>query len=141
MREDINGIFMPTYSHKRTIYKSCALRTRKYAGKPQRLEGGLSEIANSLTSLQKDSMVMEINNEEIRIRKLTPKECFRLMAFDDKDFDAAKNVGTSNTQLYKQAGNSICVNVLEAIFGQLIPGKEDEWKERWGQDPKSGDTK
>lgn len=42
------------------VYKSCALRTRKYIGKPQRLEGGLSEVANSLTSLQKDSMIMEI---------------------------------------------------------------------------------
>ena len=55
----------------------------------------------------------------------------RLMAFDDKDFDAAKRAGTSNTQLYKMAGNSIVVSVLEAIFGQLIPGKENEWKERW----------
>ena len=55
----------------------------------------------------------------LRIRKLTPKECWRLMGFKDEDFDAASKVN-SNAQLYKQAGNSIVVNVLEAIFKQLI---------------------
>lgn len=52
----------------------------------------------------------------MRIRKLTPRECWRLMGFDDADFDKAQAIGTSNTQLYKQAGNSIVVNCLEAIF-------------------------
>ena len=55
----------------------------------------------------------------LRIRKLTPKECWRLMGFDDEDFEKASRVN-SNTQLYKQAGNSIVVNVLEAIFKELI---------------------
>mgnify|MGYP005767621391 CR=1 FL=1 len=55
----------------------------------------------------------------IRIRRLTPKECFRLMGFSDKDFDAAKNVGVSNSQLYKQAGNSIVVDVLYYIYVEL----------------------
>ena len=57
--------------------------------------------------------------KDIRIRKLTPKECFRLMGFSDKDFDAAKNVGVSNSQLYKQAGNSIVVDVLYYIYAEL----------------------
>lgn len=55
---------------------------------------------------------------EYRIRKLTPKECWRLMSFTDADFQKAQAVN-SNTQLYRQAGNSICVNVLMAIFSQL----------------------
>lgn len=55
----------------------------------------------------------------LRVRKLTPKECWRLMGFDDKDYDKAEKV-CSNTQLYKQAGNSIVVNVLEAIFTNLF---------------------
>ena len=55
----------------------------------------------------------------LRIRKLTPKECWRLMGFDDEDFEKAEKVN-SNSQLYKQAGNSICVPVLEAIFKELI---------------------
>lgn len=54
-----------------------------------------------------------------RIRKLTPKECWRLMGFDDSDFEKAAKVN-SNAQLYKQAGNSIVVNVLEAILGNLL---------------------
>ena len=54
-----------------------------------------------------------------RIRRLTPKECWRLMGFDDIDFDKAKLVN-SDTQLYKQAGNSIVVNVLEKILNNLL---------------------
>ena len=55
----------------------------------------------------------------IRIRKLTPKECFRLMGFSDQNFDATKNAGISNSQLYKQAGNSIVVDVLYYIYVEL----------------------
>lgn len=57
--------------------------------------------------------------QEFRIRKLTPLECWRLMGFDDDDFYKARNAGISNSQLYKQAGNSIVVNVLQAIFRQF----------------------
>ena len=60
---------------------------------------------------------MNINN--LKIRRLTPKECWRLMGFDDNDFEKAAKVN-SNTQLYKQAGNSIVVNVLEAILTNLL---------------------
>lgn len=56
---------------------------------------------------------------QLRIRKLTPKECYRLMGFSNEDFDKASKFN-SNAQLYKQAGNSIVVNVLEAIFKQLL---------------------
>lgn len=55
----------------------------------------------------------------IRIRKLTPRECWRLMSFSDEDFNAAQEV-VSNTQLYKQAGNSICKNVLMELFRELF---------------------
>ena len=54
-----------------------------------------------------------------RIRKLTPKECWRLMDFTDEDFHKAEAVN-SNTQLYKQAGNSIVKAVLMAIFKQMM---------------------
>ncbi|WP_048327823.1 DNA cytosine methyltransferase [Streptococcus dysgalactiae] len=58
-------------------------------------------------------------NRNFRIRKLTPKECWRLMGCSDEDFHKAEQVN-SNTQLYKQAGNAIVVDVLEAIFSQLF---------------------
>lgn len=60
-----------------------------------------------------------VENSDGKIRKITPKECWRLMGFDDEDFERAAKV-CSNTQLYKQAGNSIVVNVLEAILKNLI---------------------
>lgn len=64
--------------------------------------------------------VMEENNmSNIKIRKLTPKECFRLMGFSDSDYKASSEAGISNSQLYKQAGNSIVVNVIEEIYKKL----------------------
>ena len=59
----------------------------------------------------------EMNN--LKIRKLTPKECWRLMGFDDEDFYKAEAVN-SNSQLYKQAGNSIVVDVIEKIYEKLF---------------------
>lgn len=56
----------------------------------------------------------------LKIRKLTPKECFRLMGFDDKDFDKCS---CSNTQLYKQAGNSIVVDVAEELLCMMFDEK------------------
>lgn len=70
-----------------------------------------------------------ISYDELRIRKLTPLECWRLMGFADDDFKKArdslnktfyKGNDKSSSQLYKQAGNSIVVNVLESIFSKLI---------------------
>lgn len=55
----------------------------------------------------------------LRIRKLTPTECFRLMGFSDQDVEAARSVKISNSQLYKQAGNSIVVDVLYYILVEL----------------------
>ena len=57
--------------------------------------------------------------QDYRIRKLTPREYWRLMAFTDDDFDKAQAI-QSNSQLYKEAGNSIVVSVLEGIFTNLI---------------------
>ena len=82
----------------------------------QRLEFNHNGCKNTLTSVQKDNYVFETNN--IRIRKLTPRECFRLMGFSDNAFNTAEEV-VSNTQLYKQAGNSIVVDVLYYFFIEL----------------------
>lgn len=64
-------------------------------------------------------MIENDSNVGYRIRKLTPKECWRLMGFSDEDFEKAQNAGVSNTQLYKQAGNSIVTDVLYYIFKEL----------------------
>lgn len=62
--------------------------------------------------------ILPITNN-LRIRKLTPTECFRLMGFSDQDVEAARSVKISNSQLYKQAGNSIVVDVLYYIYIEL----------------------
>lgn len=62
---------------------------------------------------------LDVYKEFYRLRKLTPRECWRLMGFKDEQFEKAQKV-CSNTQLYKQAGNSIVVNVLEAIFSNIF---------------------
>ena len=82
-------------------------------------KGGIKE--NIVPALTKSSW--QENNflsDNMRIRKLTPLECWRLMGFRDMDYYAAKSVGISDAQLYKQAGNSIVVTVLEAIFRNLF---------------------
>ncbi len=61
-----------------------------------------------------------VKTKDLRIRKLTPKECFRLMGLNDYQIDKAYLSGNSNAQLYKQAGNSIVVQVLERIFEGLL---------------------
>lgn len=80
----------------------------------QHLEPRKDGVTNTITSVQKDNYVYDY-----RIRKLTPKECWRLMGFSDSDFDKAEKVN-SNSQLYKQAGNSIVVDVLQAILRNLL---------------------
>lgn len=83
----------------------------------QRLEFGEDGMSNTLTTVAKDNLCVET---VVRVRRLTPRECWRLMGFDDSDFDKAQKV-VSEGQLYKQAGNSIVVQVLEHIFGNLRP--------------------
>lgn len=66
--------------------------------------------------------------QRLRIRRFTPREVFRMMDFSDKDFEEAEAVN-ADVHLYSQAGNSICVNCLVAIFGQMIEGKENVYAE------------
>lgn len=76
-------------------------------------------ISPTLTTCEGGNTQVKIQ-EKCNIRKLTPLEYWRLMSFDDEDFYKAQNVGISNSQLYKQAGNSIVVKVLEKIFLNLF---------------------
>lgn len=62
----------------------------------------------------------ELKGKKFRIRKLTPRECFRLMGVDDKDIDKIQAAGVSNSGQYKLAGNSIVVDVLFHIFRKMF---------------------
>ena len=79
---------------------------------------GLSPTLNTCSGGGLEPKFIDRSCVDVRIRKLTPRECFRLMGFTDDDFDKIK--GISNSQLYKMAGNSIVVNVLTEIFKELF---------------------
>lgn len=80
---------------------------------------GVAPTQTTCCNSASSSAAVMIKQPQLRIRKLTPKECFRLMGFDDADHDVLVENGISNSQIYKMAGNSIVVDVLEAIFTNL----------------------
>ena len=67
-----------------------------------------------------------MNVEDWAIRKLTPTECWRLMGFTNEDVEKCKAVGMSDTQLYRQAGNSIVTNCIELLAEHLYKAQENE---------------
>lgn len=83
---------------------------------------GNGSISPSLTSAmgQGGGHVPMPVYSNLRIRKLTPLECWRLQGFTDEQFYKAKDSGVSNSQLYKQAGNAVTVNVVDAITKELF---------------------
>lgn len=93
----------------------------------QRIELVQTELANALTTVQKDNLVLEKEEymaKKYRIRKLTEKECWRLMGYKDADYNKVAEV-ISACQRYKTAGNAIVKQVLMAIFLQMgIQGKK-----------------
>ena len=82
----------------------------------------------SSTSCQDVHGFVQRESGRLRIRYLTPLECWRLMGFPDWAFECAVEAGTSKTQLYKQAGNSIVVPVLQAIFEGMY--QTDSWQSK-----------
>lgn len=77
--------------------------------------------------LVKDIPTVIEGDDEYAVRRMTPKECFRLMGFDDADFELLVENGISDTQLYKMAGNSIVVNMLEFLFCQIFDSDNEIW--------------
>lgn len=76
----------------------------------------------------------ELKGKKFRIRKLTPRECFRLMGVDDVDIDKIQAAGISNSGQYKLAGNSIVVDVLYHLFRKMfIETEPDEAKSNQAQ--------
>ena len=104
-------------------YVACAVRGRGDGNHPTLETGG--SVANAVTSVQKDLMV----TNGLRIRKLTERECFRLMDLSESDIDRIQAAGISRTQQYKMAGNSIVVAVLYHIFRKMFIDKECETKQ------------
>ena len=95
-------------------------------------------VSNTLSTSTKDNMLampelrmedgcmVDKEGRKYRIRKLTPTECFRLMDVEDEDIEKMKSAGIAKTNLYKLAGNSICVACMFHIFRKLFIEKECE---------------
>ena len=118
---DTSGISMTicsgTHGYAMGYICNGAIRGRYNDNKiEQRLELREDNISNTLTTVQKDNVLVD----NYGIRRYTPRECFRLMGMSDIDIDKIQDVGMSDTQQYKMAGNSIVVNVLEDIFKNLF---------------------
>ena len=89
---------------------------------------GMDGLSPTLRAGKNDASVLVNDNnmaKVYKIRKLTPKECMRLMGVSDGDFGKMKEAGISDSQLYKMAGNSIVVPVLEGIFTQMFRKDSD----------------
>lgn len=113
-----NGLKIPLYKDTKQLRETIE-QNDLYKGEVVNLDlynRSVYEESQALTEPHHNSQRLW---DGLRIRKLTPKECWRLMGFTDEDFEKVAKVN-SNAQLYKQAGNSIVVNVLMAIFNNLV---------------------
>lgn len=98
-----------------------ALRGRGTTGQyVQKLELNEEGVTNALTSVEKDNLIVEYGGRLVRIRRLTPREAFRLMDMDECNIDKIMFAGISNAQMYKMAGNSIAVEPMYRIFKNLF---------------------
>lgn len=130
-REESNKIMIDEVKRIVSATRKCDIGVTVHDNgdiRPHRLDkkkSGISEmqinkdtnISNTVTASHMPKTYGD--STDFRIRKLTPKECWRLMGFDDEDFYKAEAVN-SNSQLYKQAGNSIVVDVIEKIYEKLF---------------------
>ena len=107
--------------HNNRIIEPVCINSKDETGKQPSLSDRIYEsdaISTVITTIQFFMPNYMLDN--CRVRRLTPKECFRLMTFDDSDYEKCKAAGISDSALYKQAGNSIIVKVLMEIFKELI---------------------
>ena len=84
------------------------------------------DLALAIPTKDQTKVALSGGGSKLRIRKLTPKECIRLMGFTDEDYEAMRSIGMSDSAIYHMAGDSIVVTVLIGIFSQLM--EEDKHK-------------
>lgn len=107
--------------HNNRIIEPICINSKDETGKQPSLSDGIYESDSISTAITTSQFFMPIYMlDNCRVRKLTPKECLRLMTFDDADYEKLKAAGISDSALYKQAGNSIVVNVMVFIFAMMF---------------------
>ncbi len=101
---------------------------QKYGDRDKDCGYSVHDYSNCIPSnpmSDRGQLLMSEENKKYRIRKLTPRECFKLMGLTFEDCDKASAVGVSNSQLYKQAGNGIVTNCVELLFEHLYKSQYD----------------
>lgn len=78
------------------------------------------DLALTIPTKDQTKVALSGGGSKLKIRKLTPKECIRLMGFTDEDYEAMRSIGMTDSAIYHMAGDSIVVTVLIAIFGQMV---------------------
>lgn len=115
---------MSQLPHEATSAKECLLYLRRACEGLQSMQQALHTIEEVWRS---PAQTMEyIQPQQFRIRKLSPRECYRLMGVTEENIDKIQAAGISNSQQYKMAGNSIVVDVLYYIFKKMFIDKESE---------------
>lgn len=105
------------------VVKACLTPDRPHKRQNGRRFKETNEPAFTLTAADRNGVLLDDGNT-VAIRKLTPRECWRLQGFTDVQFDKAKKAGVSNSQLYKQAGNAVTIPVVEAIGKKLAENEK-----------------
>ena len=116
-----------------TTFTGSGCTTDMYVAEPKiaasRGQGEFNQQHNMLAVPElrmEDGCLVDKEGRRYRIRKLSPTECFRLMDVDDNDIEKIKQAGIAKTNLYKLAGNSICVSCMYHLFRKLFIEKENE---------------
>lgn len=132
--KDGDGVYINRPQQKRGVVQKGMIQTIKTSGNDigvvmgeYRRDEGIRTFKTgaigTIRTKESGGDKVVVTSPPLRIRKLTPRECWRLMGISDADFDKAQASGMSNAQLYKQAGNGIVVNVFEAILKNLFKGE------------------
>lgn len=130
-----------SYAGQDAGHLDTAFKNRCHVSDPDRIVNSLTTGADNQVenAPREDVASVEVDGERVSIRRLTERECWRLMGFTDEEFDRARDAGTPKTHLYRQAGNSIVVDVLVAIFDAMLvrhaftrPRAEQSSLDAWG---------
>lgn len=124
---DGDGVYLDRPHQKRGCVQKDSIPTLKTSGKDIGVviddmykNRDARTYTDAAPTLRSERSGLKTVGHNLRIRKLTPLSCYRLMGFADEDFYKAQSAGISDTQLYRQAGNSIVVAVLQAILKELL---------------------
>ena len=117
-----NPLLSRTHKESYRIYHANGISKAIEASETQ----GRYFIMENMADQNAIELPSELKGKKFRIRKLTPRECFRLMGVDDKDIDKIQAAGVSNSAQYKLAGNSIVVDVLFHIFRKMFIETDNE---------------